>query len=157
MSLIVHFKSYNSKAFPCEPARPHDKTPTDDSPPDSQSTHLTQNADCLNKVSMPCLPCECWSRGLGGGPIPLCPPCLIVRPFIWLKRLSSLKLFSWMPSIGYEVKNQTVWRWNHVGKWLGCPNVLFLFDFYWDGFVDTGGGWLCFHINHKIYCYSKRK
>lgn len=46
------------------------------------------------------LPCECWSRGLGGGPMPLRPPCLIVSPFIWLKRLSSFMLFSCMLSTG---------------------------------------------------------
>lgn len=46
------------------------------------------------------LPWECWSRGLGGGPMPLWPACLTVRPFSWLKRLSSLMLFSCMLSMG---------------------------------------------------------
>lgn len=57
------------------------------------------------------LPWECWSRGLGGGPMPLCPPCLMDSPFIWLKRLSSLMLFSCMLSIGC-VSNLTMLKLN---------------------------------------------
>lgn len=67
------------------------------------TTYVTQcwkGWNCVRHFYVACLPCECWSRGLGGGPIPLWPPCLIDSPFIWLKRLSSLMLFSCMLSMG---------------------------------------------------------
>lgn len=44
--------------------------------------------------------------------MPLCPPCLIDSPFIWLKRLSSLMLFSCKLSMGCG-RNSVVIRLNH--------------------------------------------
>lgn len=68
--------------------------------------------NCLSYIYVARLPWECWSRGLGGGPMPLCPLCLIDSPFIWLKRLSSLMLFSCMLSMGCR-RNLTVSKLNH--------------------------------------------
>lgn len=76
-------------------------------------TQCSKGLNCLRYSFVACLPCECWSRGLGGGPIPLCPPCLIDSPLIWLKRLSSLMLFSCRLSMGCGrnqlCHNQSLW------------------------------------------------
>lgn len=68
-------------------------------PPHTQCCRcgLLKNGQCLI-----CQPCECWSKGLGGGPIPVCPPGLTDSPFIWLKRLSSFMLLSCMPSMDWK-------------------------------------------------------
>lgn len=75
-------------------------------------TFVTQcwtSQNCFRDMCGAHLPCECWSRGLGGGAIPLCPPCLKDSPFTWLKRLSSLMLFSCMVSMGCG-RNSTAWK-----------------------------------------------
>lgn len=48
------------------------------------------------------VPWECWSMGLGGGPIPVWAPDRMPIPFIWLYRGSSGMPFSCIDSIGYE-------------------------------------------------------
>lgn len=51
--------------------------------------------------------------------MPLWPPCLMDSPFIWLKRLSSLMLFSCMLSIGLCRGCMFSWPYPEGPGW-GC-------------------------------------